>query len=314
MRVAVTGADGFVGLRTCEALERRGYGARRIVRRADGPGDDRVPVSDLSDVTDWVSLLRGMDAVIHLAARAHILREAVRDPLSEFRRINVALTRRIAEGAAASGVRRFVFVSTIGVNGVQSLERTFKETDEPNPQEPYAQSKWECEQALHRIAENTGLELVVTRPPLVYGPGAKGNLLRMLRLVASGLPLPLASVKNRRSLISVDNLADALIRCVEEDKAAGQTYLLAEPHARSTPEMFAALYRGMHRPNRLFRFPVGLLRAAAAAAGLGATFMKLCSSLEIDASKSMRELRWTPSDCFESGMASAARWYLERSR
>jgi nucleoside-diphosphate-sugar epimerase len=311
VRIVVTGADGFIGGPTCELLEHRGHLLRRVVRREQGVGHDRTTVPDLAELREWAPILDGADAVVHLAARAHVVREMA-DPTEEFRRHNVDVTRRLLEAAIACGVRRFVFVSSIGVNGARTHARAFIEADEPNPVEPYARSKWSCEQLLHSMLQNAALEFAIVRPPLVYGPGAKGNLLRMLKLVASGVPLPLASVRNRRSLLAVDNLAEALVRCVELPAAANQTFLLAEPDVYSTPEIFAALYAGMARRNRLFHFPGDLLRNAARLLGSAATLDKLCSSLEVNAAKAYRELDWRPRRIFEEVMAATARQYLER--
>jgi nucleoside-diphosphate-sugar epimerase len=310
VRVVVTGADGFIGGPTCELLEHRGHFVRRVVRREHGPGHDRTTVPDLVALREWSPILHGADAVVHLAARAHVVKETA-DPTEEFRRNNVDVTQRLIEAAIACGVRRFVFVSSIGVNGSSTHARAFTEADEPNPAEPYARSKLSCEQLLRSMVQTGELEFAIVRPPLVYGPGAKGNLSRMLRLVASGLPLPLASVRNRRSLLAVDNLAEALVRCVELPAAANQTFLLAEPDAHSTPEIFAALYAGMARRSRLFHFPVNLLRNASRSIGAAATFDKLCSSLEVNAAKAYRELEWNPRRLFEEVMAATARRYLK---
>jgi nucleoside-diphosphate-sugar epimerase len=310
VKVVVTGADGFIGAPTCQVLEQRGHLVRRVVRREQGPGQDRATVPDLAALREWSPILQGADAVVHLAARAHVMRETG-DPAEEFRRNNVDVTQRLIEAAIACGVRRFVFVSSIGVNGASTQARAFSETDEPNPIEPYARSKLACEQLLRSIPPAAGVEVAIVRPPLVYGPGAKGNLLRMLGLVASGLPLPLASVRNRRSLLAVDNLAEALALCLELPAAANQTFVLAEPDVRSTPEIFAALSAGMARGSRLFHFPVGLLRNASRLIGAAGTFDKLCSSLEVNAGKAYRELEWRPRPLFEEVMATTARRYLE---
>jgi UDP-N-acetyl-alpha-D-quinovosamine dehydrogenase len=311
VRVVVTGADGFIGGPTCELFEQRGHHVRRVVRSEQGPGHERMTVPDLVALREWSPILQGAEAVVHLAGRAHVVRETG-DPTEEFRRHNVDVTRRLLDAAIACGVRRFVFVSSIGVNGSSTPARPFVETDEPNPSEPYARSKLECEQLVRSIAQPAALEFAIVRPPLVYGPEAKGNLQRMIRLVASGVPLPLASVQNRRNLLAVDNLAEVLVRCVELPAAANQTFLVAEPDIHSTPEIFAALYAGMARRNRLFHFPVNLLRNTARLLGSAATFDKLCSSLEVNAAKAYRELDWQPRRLFEQVMAATARQYLQR--
>lgn len=308
--IVVTGADGFIGARACELLEGRGHEVRRVVRRFEGPGRDRRVVPDLTSEVDWQPILRGADAILHLAARAHVVRERDEDPEAAFHRSNVQVTRRLAEQATAAGVRRFVFVSSIGVNGPQTIRGPFVETDTPLPSEPYARSKLECEQILRSIASASALEVVIVRPPLIYGPHAKGNLLRMLKLVACGVPLPLASVQNRRNIVGLDNLCDALALCVESPNAAGEMFLVAEQEARSTSEIFAALYTGMGRRSRLFGCPPALLRSAARLVGAGLMYDKLCSSLEVDPGKIMRVLGWQPSRSFADEMTKTARWYL----
>jgi UDP-4-keto-D-QuiNAc 4-reductase len=309
----MTGADGFVGQPAARALEARGHEVVRLVRRARGPGSVRVVLDDLTEVRDWRPYLRGIDVVVHLAARAHVLKETERDPQQAFERANVNLSTALARAATSAGVRRLVFVSSIGVNGNGTDgRRPFRETDEPRPVTPYARSKLAAERALEEIARSSSLQLSILRPPLIYGPGAKGNLMRMLKLVASGLPVPLGSVRNRRSLVGVDDLCQALALAAEVDSAAGQTFLIAEPEPRSTPEIFSALYRAIERPNRLVPFSELALRLGSTALGLGATYKQLCGSLEVDSSKAREFLGWSPRTAFEDGMREVAQWYVAR--
>jgi nucleoside-diphosphate-sugar epimerase len=310
--IAVTGADGFIGKNLCATLERRGQLPARIVRANPGPGSDRRVVGDLANFDALECALAGADSVVHLAARAHVLRGTAPEPGTAYSRMNVEATVRLAEAAVRAGVRRFVFVSSIGVNGGQSGQAPFREANPPAPVEPYARSKLEAEGALRLLAERSGLEIVIVRPPMVYGPGVKGNLLRLLSLVDSGIPLPLASVSNRRSLIGVENLADLLALCVERSAAAGQLFLAAEPDTHSTPALMGAIARAMGRPSRLFGFPPGALRIVARLVGLEDQFGKICGSLEVSADKARQVLGWEPRLSFDEGIARMVHWYRKR--
>jgi nucleoside-diphosphate-sugar epimerase len=307
--VAVTGADGFLGAQVCASLESRGYRVRRLVRRPAGEGAQRRVIADLTDIAAVADALAGSDVVIHLAARAHVMRETSGDVDAAFRRVNVDGTKSLCAAAARSGVRRIVFVSSIGVNGASTHAKPFTEADPPNPTEPYARSKWEAELALRECTAAMGLERVVVRPPLIYGPGVKGNFLRLLHLARSGIPLPLASIANRRSLIGVRNLSDLLILCTQSAAAAGQTYLAAEPLTHSTADLLRALRRGLGRPERLFGVPEALLRGLVRVAGAQRQFDKLCGSLEVCSDKAQSELSWAPRTTFEEEIALTTAWY-----
>ena len=300
--IAVTGADGFIGAPLSVALEAQGFAVARIVRKAQGPGRDRR-VADLRAVQDYAALLRDVSIVVHLAGRAHVLNETEADPRAVFRSINVDATMRLAEAAACAAVRRFVFVSSIHVNGVQTHGLPFTEEDDPAPREPYGQSKLEAERALVDFCGGRPMELAIVRPPLVYGPGVKGNFQRLVRLAASGLPLPLGGIHNRRNLIGLENLVDLLILCATHPAAAGQVFLAAEPQARSTADLIATLAQALGRPDRVFNFPVGVLRACATAIGRGADFEKLCGSLEVSSLKAQRVLGWAPRMTFAEQIA-----------
>jgi nucleoside-diphosphate-sugar epimerase len=258
----------------------------------------------------WEDALKGVDCVLHLAARAHVLDDTELAPLEAFRRVNVDGTRRLAEAARRSGVMRFVFVSSIGVNGTFTTARPFTEADAVSPVEPYAISKWEAEQMLARVASGNGFELVIVRPPLVYGPGVKGNLRRLLRLVASGVPLPLGSVRNRRSFVGLDNLCDFLGHCVQHRAAGGQTFLLADKEVVSTPQLLRLLARGLDRPARVIPFPPAALRFLAGLAGKAEEIQRLTGSLEVDSSKAEALLGWKPQVSLDAGITEMARWFL----
>jgi nucleoside-diphosphate-sugar epimerase len=310
MRILVTGADGFLGARASDVLEARSHDVLRVVRRAHGPGHTRLVVADLAAPgVDLGPQLRGVDALLHLAARAHVLRERASEAEREFCRVNVELTRSLAQQAVAAGVRRFVFVSTVGVNGSATHTRPFVETDAPRPVSLYGRSKLEAEVELGRVAASSSLEIVNLRPPLVYGPGAKGNMLRLLKLASSGLPLPLGSLRNRRNLLGLDNLCDALALCIESPAAVGETFLIAEPEARSTADLVGALHRALGLRERLVPFPRVLLKGAATVAGKSEAYEKLCGSLELDATKIRRLLGWQPRTSFETGIEQTVRWF-----
>jgi nucleoside-diphosphate-sugar epimerase len=267
-------------------------------------------VTDLTDIAALSDALQGADVAIHLAARAHVMRETSTDVDASFRSVNVDGTRSLCAAAARSSVRRIVFVSSIGVNGASTGTKPFTEADTPNPTEPYARSKWEAELALRECTLATGLHWVIVRPPLIYGPGVKGNFLRLLNLARSGIPLPLASVANRRSLVGVRNLCELLMLCAQSTAAAGQTYLAAEPEARSTADIVRALCRALGRPDRTFGLPETLLRALVRVAGVATQFEKLCGSLEVCSDKARSELGWTPRVSFEQEIERTTAWYV----
>jgi nucleoside-diphosphate-sugar epimerase len=306
--VLVTGASGFVGTALCAALEAAGRPFRRAVRSA-APAS-AVAVGDIGPATDWRAALEGVRCVVHLAARTHVLADAAADPLAEYRRANVDATLRLARQAAAAGVRRLVFMSSIKVNG-ESSRRPYTEADPPRPEDAYGISKWETEQALAALAAASGLEVVVLRPPLVYGPGVKGNFLRLMRLVARGTPLPLASIDNRRSLIHVGNLADAVVAAIDAPGAAGRTYLAADGEDVSTPGLIRAIAEALGTRARLLPCPGTLLGLGAALAGRRAEAERLTGSLQVDATRLRRELGWHPRVTLAEGLAETARWFRE---
>jgi nucleoside-diphosphate-sugar epimerase len=275
--------------------------------RAAGPAD-AVAVGDIGPDTDRRAARAGVRCVVHLAARAHVMSESASDPLAEYRRANVEATLRLARQAAAAGVRRLVFMSSIKVNG-EASERPYTEADAPRPEDAYGISKWETEQALAALAAATGLEVVVLRPPLVYGPGVKGNFLRLMRLVARGTPLPLASIANRRSLVYVGNLADAVIAALDAPHAAGRTYLAADGEDVSTPGLIRAIADALGTRARLLPCPATLLTLGAALTGRRAEAERLTGSLQVDATRLTRELGWRPRTTLAQGLAETAAWY-----
>jgi UDP-N-acetyl-alpha-D-quinovosamine dehydrogenase len=311
--VLVTGASGFVGRALCDTLAASGRRVRRAVRRLDSAPAGAVAVGDIGPDTDWSAALEGVDCVVHLAARTHVLRETAPDALAAYRRTNVAGTERLARAAAARGVRRLVYLSSVKVNGERTGERPYREEDVPRPEDAYGVSKAEAERALAGIAAETSLPITVLRPPLVYGPGVKGNFLRLMRLVARGAPLPLGAIDNRRSFIYLGNLVDATVQALDAPRAAGKTYLAADGEDLSTPGLVRALASALGVKPRLVPFPLLPLRIAAALAGRGADFARLAGSLQVDNARIRRELDWRPRYTPAQGLAETARWYHAQS-
>ena len=308
MKVLLTGANGFVGQELCSELLRHGHWVRGALRKNTGrlsKADEveYVVVGSVDADTVWQPALMGCDVVVHLAARVHVMRDEVSDPLAEFREVNTEGTLNLARQAAQAGVKRLVFVSSIKVNG-EGRDDHYRETDAPAPEDAYAISKWEAELGLHRIAQETGLEVVILRPPLVYGPGVKANFLHLLRTVARGWPLPLGAIRNRRSLLYLGNFVDAIRVCVEHPGAAGQTFLLDDGQAVSTPELVRAVARAMGRPVRLLAVPIGLLRLVGMLLGKRAAVARLTGSLFVDSTSIRIRLGWTPPYSMEAGLVA----------
>jgi nucleoside-diphosphate-sugar epimerase len=307
-RALVTGANGFVGSVLCDELSRQSWDVRRALRTGNSPiSTDDVVIGDIGPETNWESALIDVDAVIHLAARTHVMRETAADPLAEYRRLNVEGTRSLAHAAHAAGVRRFVFLSSIKVNGETTTVGPYTENDVPQPEDPYGVSKLEAELALQATAES--METVILRPPLLYGPGVKGNFLRLMRAIGRGAPLPFKSVSNQRSLLYVGNLVDATVRCLDHPAAAGQTYLLADDGGISTPDLIREIATAMHKTARLISMPPQLLKIAGAVTGKSAAVSRLLGSLRIDSSKIRRDLHWQPRYPRITGLRATAEWY-----
>ncbi|GAB4468434.1 MAG: NAD-dependent epimerase/dehydratase family protein [Burkholderiaceae bacterium] len=314
LKVLVTGADGFIGRHLCGRLERRGFAVTRAVRTLSGVSvEGTVATGNLEECTRLRDIVAGHDAIVHLAGRAHVLRETAADPRAAFRRANVEPTARLAQAAADAGVRRFVFVSSIGVLGNRA-DRPLTERDAPMPAEPYAESKLRAEQMLAEIAQRTSMQSVILRPTLVYGPHCPGNMARLARLVARGFPLPLANFTGKRSLMGVDNLAALIETTLTHPAAAGETFLAADGEDISLPELVRHLAAGLGVTARLFPFPAGALSVAAQLVGLGTAFEKLTASLRVDVSKARRVLGWTPEIPIAEGLRATGRSFAQRIR
>lgn len=308
--VLVTGASGFVGNALMECLEARGRSVLGASRTA-GPSSRYRTCPALDERADWSSLVSGTAVVVHAAARVHVMRETAADPLTEFRQVNVQGTLRLARQAAGAGVRRFVFVSSIKVNGEETAPgRPFTAADRPAPVDPYGISKLEAERGLQQISAETGMELVIVRPPLVYGPGVGANFRRLMRWVHKGVPLPLGAIRNRRSLIALDNLVDLIDRCIDHPAAIGRVLLVSDGEDLSTPELLRRVGHTLGRPARLLPVPQSLLSLGGAALGKRDLVRRLCGSLQIDASETRALLGWVPPTGVDDALGRTVRHFL----
>lgn len=342
----VTGANGFIGRVLCERLLTGGWKVRGAVR-SQGSGTDlpagieTVAIRSIGSDTEWGGALGDIDTIVHLAARVHVMDDAAFDPLAAYREVNVEGTKCLAIAAANAGVKRFVYISSVKVNGestgdksrnqgsgVRGQEKTevrsrksevrgqegelkeaFSEKDVPAPQDPYAVSKWEAEQILNAIAVNRGLEVVTLRPPLVYGPGVKANFLCLVKLAQLGVPLPFGSVNNRRSLIYIGNLVDAMVACMTHPNAANKTYLVSDGEDVSTPDLIRRISAASNRRALMLPAPVWMMRMAGRIAGSSDKLDRLLGSLTVDISKIRRDLHWHPPFTMEEGIRETVLWY-----
>jgi len=315
-KICLTGSSGFVGSRLLYELKQvTTFQVAGLCRRLPH-GRDCSGLHAMGDLqeADLSTPLSGVDVLIHAAARAHIMKDEVADPLAEYRRVNVEGTLNLARQAAAAGVKRFVFISSIGVNGNISI-RPFRVDDHTNPAEPYAQSKWEAEQGLMKLAAETSMEVVIIRPPLVYGPGAPGNFGSLVRWVEKGIPLPLGAIHNKRSLVGIDNLVDLIIRCIDHPAAANQVFLAGDGEDLSTTELLRGVGKAMGKPARLIPVPAGLLQFGATLLGRKTMAQRLLGSLQVDISKTCELLDWKPPYTVEEGLRRCferSKWIVTR--
>jgi nucleoside-diphosphate-sugar epimerase len=307
-RLLITGATGFVGKAVCEQTAHYGFsvkGALRIQNEVSGCFAPIV-VGEISGQTPWGNALRDVNVVVHLAARVHVTQDTETDPLTSFRAVNVDGTLNLARQAAAAGVKRFVFISSVKVNGESTQTgRTFTETDAPNPQDAYGLSKHEAEQGLLQLSADTGMEVVIIRPPLVYGLGAKANFAALMRAVQRGWPLPLGAVHNQRSLVALDNLVDFIVTCITHPQAANQSFLVSDGQDLATTELVRGMAQAAGVPARLLPVPVWALQAGATLLGKGAAVQRLCGNLQVDISKARSLLGWVPPVSVEEGLRRA---------
>ena len=310
-QILITGSSGFVGsavvnkLASCQI-----YNTRAAVRRIHHPFpkiDDIVQVSNLVHDTDWFAALISIDCVVHVAARVHIMDDVASDPLTEYRRVNVEGTLNLARQASTEGVKRFIFISSIKVNGEEtSVGVPFMADDLPLPVDPYGISKLEAEQGLLELANKTGMEVVIIRPPLVYGPGVKGNFQTMMRLLDKGIPLPLGAIYNKRSLVALDNLVDLIITCIDHPAAANQIFLAGDGEDLSTTELLQRTANALGKSACLVPVPVKVLELGAMLIGKKEMAQRLCGSLQVDISKARKLLGWIPPISVDDGLRGAA--------
>lgn len=311
MKIFVTGANGFVGRHLVSHLLSCGHEVTSVVRRRDTANSatkERV-TEDIGPETAWSGVLLGHDAVIHLAARVHVMNETATDPLEEFRRVNSLGTKALAKAAAAQGVRRFVLLSSIKVNGESTSGIPYTVSDIPSPRDPYGISKLEAEQALRDIEATTSFNAVVVRSPLVYGPGVGGNFIRLLDLVRSGMPIPFGAVNNRRTMLAVWNLVDLLEKCVTRPDIGGMLVLAGDKESISTPELMRKMAVAMKVPSRVFWFPVPLLYLGGRIVRKSALVQRLAGSLEIAAGANTVEWLWQPPISLDEGIRRTVEWY-----
>ncbi len=318
MLTLVTGPSGFVGTGLIQHLLRDP--AQQVVAACRTPPArhlervNAIQVGDLAAHTDWRAALAGVDTVVHLAARVHVMHDTADEPLAAFRRVNVEGSLRLGSQAAAAGVRRFVYVSSIKVNGEATLSgRPFRADDESRPHDPYGVSKHEAELGLRQLAAATGMELVVVRPPLVYGPGVRANFRSMMGWLKRGIPLPFGAIDNRRSLVALDNLCDLLVTCARHPAAPGQTFLASDGEDVSTTQLLQRLGQALGRTARLLPLPPALLRAAFAALGQADVSQRLFSSLQVDMAATRERLGWQPPISLDEGLRRAAVAFLAES-
>jgi nucleoside-diphosphate-sugar epimerase len=310
MTTLVTGANGFVGSALCARLRRDGAFVRVALRSLNSKPDgvEAFAIGSLSSKTDWTAALKNVEQVVHLAARVHVMNDKSLDPLTEFRTVNVEAASALARQAATAGVRRFVFLSSVKVNGeFTESGHPFTENSAPAPEDPYGVSKYEAEKLLRQIASETGMEVVIIRPPLVYGPGVKANFQSMMRFLLRGVPLPLVAVTgNRRSLVALDNLVDLIVTCLSHPAAANQTFLVSDGEDLSTAQLLKRLGVAIGHPARLFYLPTALLKLGAIVLKRQGIYQRLFGSLQLDISKSRNLLGWTPPVSVDEGLCRAA--------
>lgn len=306
--ILVTGSNGFVGRRLCGTLAQRGIGFRAAVRRSAKAGD--FAVGELGAATDWTAALAGCSAVIHLAARVHVMNDPEPDPMRAYREVNVAATVHLARQALAAGVKRFVFVSSVKVNG-ELTTLPFSATDAPEPRDPYGQSKLEAELALQQLARETGLEVVIVRPPLVYGPGVKANFLNLIKLVRIGVPLPFGCSAGRRSMVAVDNLVDLLLHCTTHPDAPGGVFMVSDGADLTVGELVTSIAVAMDKKVWLLPVPPALMRTTARLVGASGLADRLLGSLQVDMANTRERLGWRPVVTQQAAIDETVAAYLE---
>lgn len=316
--VLLTGATGFVGSALTERLHQRHYTVRAAVRRISDTlpsAIQQITIGDLLPDTAWIPSLDNVDTVIHLAARVHIMRDTATNPLTEFRNTNTVATINLAQQASTHGVRRFIYLSSIKVNGENSrLGTPFTAEDEYIPTDPYGLSKYKAEQGLRKIAASTGMEVIIIRPSLVYGPGVKANFLSMMQWLQKGIPLPLGAINNQRSLVALDSLVDLITTCIDHPNAANQTFMISDGEDISTTELLQCMGQALGKPARLLPIPQGFLTTSLKLLGKEAIARRLCNSLQVDITKTREVLGWNPVINVDEALAKTAQYFLANNK
>jgi len=317
-RILVTGATGFVGQALVPALLQQNYAVNCGQRNAPlesirQAGCEYFVVGDFSKMPVWNEALNGVDCIVHLAARVHVMQETANDPLAEFRKENVDVTLALAKAAVKQKIKRFIYISTIKVNGEQTNTCAFTEKDQVSPDDPYARSKLEAEQGLMNLGRKSGMEIVIIRPVLVYGPGVKGNILRLLQLIEKGMPLPFSGVTNQRSMLALNNLVDLILLCIDHPEAANQVFLAADGDDISTEELIKICATAMHQSPRLFPISKILLTVMVRfSSRVRNLHQRLYGSLQVEISKAQTVLNWQPPTITKEGLTETVQWYLSR--
>ncbi|MDO9280871.1 MAG: SDR family oxidoreductase [Methylotenera sp.] len=309
MKVLITGVTGFVGKVLCAELFSQGHEIRAAVRTkvAAIKNVEMTMVGEINRGTDWSSALRDIDVVIHLAARVHVMHDTVVDPLAEFRKVNVDGTLNLALQAAKAGIKRFIFISSVKVNGeLTEIDQPFTENDTANPQDAYGVSKFEAEQGLLKISQETGMEIIIIRPPLIYGAGVKANFASMMRAVKRGMPLPLGAIHNQRSFVYVGNLVSLITKCIDHPVAANQVFLVSDGHDLSTTKLLQECANAFGVKARLLPVPQKLIEVGAAMLGKRAVAQRLCGNLQVDITKARTLLGWEPPFSVQVGLKATA--------
>lgn len=315
MLLLITGSTGFIGSSLTQHLHQKGYSiiaAMRQINDSFSPDIKQVSVTDLLPSTNWTYAINKVDTIIHLAARAHILKDQATDPLASFRETNTYTTLNLAQQAANAGIRRFIFISSIRVNGNQTYAKSFTAEDIPTPTESFAISKHEAEIGLRQIAAKTGMEVVIIRPPLVYGANAPGNFGQLIKTVARGIPLPLGDIHNQRSLVALPNLIDLITTCIDHPAAANQTFLVSDGEDLSTTELLQRLSHALGKPARLLPIPQSWLETTLTLLGKRSIAQRLCGNLQVDISKTRDLLSWTPPISVDEALRQTAQTYLQQ--
>ena len=315
--ILVTGATGFVGRALCERLN--GHDALRIALRTPVAGgwteQFDVVQTALDPAEDWRPALERIATVVHCAARVHVMNDDAADPLREFRRINVDGTLQLATQAADAGVKRFVFISSIKVNGESTVPgQPFTAQQAPAPLDPYGVSKWEAEQQLRKLSAETAMEVVIIRPVLVYGPGVKANFLNMMKWLYKGVPLPLGAIHNKRSIVALDNLVDLIVTCINHPRAANQTFLVSDGEDLSTTELLQRMSQALGKRACLLPIPAWMLETVAKALGKQSIAQRLCGSLQVDIAHTRERLGWTPPVSVDAALRKTAQHFLEQQK